>query len=202
MRLRALTGLVVVVLASGGLSACRTNVGVAARIDGKTITESKVSSYITAKARAVSVQTASGGTTSVGPLAFVLQTIVLEKFYARILAATPVGISPAAVAAEQQQDLHGESPEKAAASAGLAGYTKKFQRLWVYSRVLYLMIYRQVQNGYQIAPVLNKVKFHVSVNPRYGAWDEKNHFFDSSAAAGLPAVLTPTPTRAGAAATP
>jgi hypothetical protein len=193
---------VAAVLACAGLSACRTNVGVAARVDGKTITESKVASYVTDKAQPVKVQSATGATQEVGPLTFVVQTIVSEKYYAKILAATPVGLSPAAVAAEREQDLHGSSPEQVAAQAGLAGYTKKFQELWLYSRLLYVMISRQVQNGYQIGPVLAKVKFHVTINPRYGAWNERDHYFDAAPTAGLPAALQPIAARSGVTATP
>jgi hypothetical protein len=181
-----------IVLACTGLSACRTNVGVAARVNGETITESKVASYVTPKAKPVHVQSSSGSTIDVGPLTFVLQTIVEEKFFAAVLAVTPIGLSQAAIDNEQQQDLRGQSPDQVAVKAGLGGYTKKFRALWLRSRILYTLLSNQVNNGYNIVPALQKTKFKVSVNPRYGSWDAKQLFFDVDPSAGLPPVLQPS----------
>lgn len=179
------------VLASAGLSACRTNVGVAATADGHRITESQVNAYLTRDAQPVQVPDASGASVQVSPRTYVLQTIITERLYAKILEMLTQQnkIDEQQITAAISQILKGDSAHHFVETHGLRGFTAKFAELALRGSVLVDDIRTVANNGVDLQPVLAKLKYPVSVNPRYGAWDPKNYAMSTDPTAGLPKVL-------------
>ncbi|MCU1656401.1 MAG: hypothetical protein JWO57_1057 [Pseudonocardiales bacterium] len=195
MRVRLLSVAAVGVLAVSGLSACRTNVGAAAVVDGHRVSENDVAKYLATSAQAVKVQDQSGATISIPARTFVLNTLIDQQLYQRILQATPTGVpNEGAIASATQQGLNGSTVEKVADQAGLHGYPGAFARLWVRVQVLRNAISTDAQKGVNVQTVIDKLHFPVSVNPRYGAWDTKSLSLSTNPAASVPDFLKPTGT--------
>ncbi|MDT4902219.1 MAG: hypothetical protein QOH52_235 [Pseudonocardiales bacterium] len=195
MRVRALSAVAAVVLAAAGLSGCRTNVGVAATVDGQRITESDINQFITVNAKPVVEQNSSGGSVTISPRPFVLETLIDVQLLAKLLAATPGGApSESTIATATAKGLNGSTLTKVAEGAGLHGYTAAFDQQWVRSRVLGTILNNEAQQGLDVRAIVAKVPFPVSVNPRYGTWDKANLHLASDGNAGLPTFIQLQPT--------
>lgn len=191
----------VAVLAAATLSACRTNVGNAATIDGHRVSESDVGSYLTPKAQAVAEQDSSGGSLNVPARSFVLETIIVDRLLARIVDALP-GDPPTkgALAKIRQQGLAGSSESAVAKKSGVIGFTAAFNTVWVHSKILNTVLGNaQQQGGIDVRTLAAKTRFPVSVNPRYGTWDRATFSLLSGSDAGLPDFLKLQPSHPPAA---
>jgi hypothetical protein len=178
------------VLAAASLSGCRTNVGMAATVDGHRISETDVNQFITAKAKPVQEQDSGGASITIAPRPFVLETLIDVRLLAKLLAGTPNGKpTESQIATATAKGLNGSTPRKVAEGAGLHGYTAAFYEQWVRSRVLGTVLNNEVQQGLDVRKVIAKVPFPVSVNPRYGTWDKTNLHLASDATAGLPGFV-------------
>jgi hypothetical protein len=165
------------VLALAGLSGCKTNVGMAAVIDGHRVTESDVSKYLTGDAQPVTQQDSNGVTTQVSPRSFVVNTLINERLGFKLLRVIPSisDTTEAQLDAQLQADLEGKTPAEIAEQIGLHGYTEDFAKLYLRVRELIILVQQQPQGVVQDA--FGKVKFPVSVSPRYGKWDTDNLVF-------------------------
>jgi hypothetical protein len=191
VRLRLLSAVAAAALAVAGLSACRTNVGSAASADGHRIKESDVSKYLTADAAAVQVSDQQGNAFSVAPRVYVLNTLIDEALYAKLLATTPDGVpSTGEIAQVTEQTLQGQTVHQEAVKNKVVGYTAAFETRWVRTQILGQIINNKIQQGLDIQPIIQKLHFPVTVNPRYGEWDAKNFQLSTAADAGLPDFLT------------
>jgi hypothetical protein len=205
VRLRTLSAAIAATLVVAGLAGCRTNVGTAAIVDGHRISESHVNAYITPKAQPVPLQTSSnGGTVQVAPRSYVIENLIDDQLLVALLRLTPGGIPSASdIAKITSQGLNGKSPAQVAQSAKIIGFTQSFYQLWVHNRVLGLVLSDYANRGVNVSALVKKLRFPVSVSPRYGSWDAKNLSLASGAGAGLPSFLvlqpTPAPAAAGAA---
>jgi hypothetical protein len=182
----------VAALAAAGLSACRSNVGVAAVIDGHRVTESDVADYLTADAKPVQLNAQQGAPQSVAPRVYVLNTLIDDQLFAKLLAATPSGMPGAAdIAQVTQQSLQGHGVAEVATQNGLGGFTSEFQQRWVRVQVLGQIINSEVQQGLDVRAIVAKLHFPVRVNPRYGEWSAANFQLSTAPDAGLPDFLAP-----------
>lgn len=186
VRVRSLTAAAAAVLAVALLAGCRTNVGVAANADGQQISESQVSSYVTPQSKPVSIQS-----TQVAPKPFVLDILIGEQFYRAVLAAAPGGApSDGQVSNMVDSYLAGRTPQQAVEGFGIHGYTPDFaQHVLVYSE-LGSLLNKKVQQGVDVTGIARKVDFPVSVNPRYGTWDQTNYMLSTTPSAGLPGFVS------------
>jgi hypothetical protein len=190
VRFRIAGAVVAAVLTATSLTACRTNVGFAATIDGKRYTESDVTDYLTPKAQPVSEQSSDGAKTDVPTRSFVVETLIIDKLFHKVLAGLPGGAPDAsALNSIRQQGLQGSTVAKVTRSAGIRGFTPAFEDLWVRTRVAQQYLTTAQQQGVDVRPILQKLKFRVSVNPRYGTWDASTFSLNSGAGAGTPAFL-------------
>lgn len=181
----------VAVLAATSLTACRTNVGYAATIDGTRYSESDISDYLTPDAAPVARQDSAGAQVEAPVRSFVLETIISEKLLAKVASQLPGGTPSDAVMAQLRATvLQGSSLTKAVRAAGIRGYTMSFNNILVRRVVFSQYLQAASQQGINVDAVLQKVPFRVSVSPRYGEWDAKNRTFDGAAGAGAPAFLT------------
>jgi hypothetical protein len=183
------------VLAVTGLAGCRTNVGVAATVEGHRITESDVNQYVTAKSQPLKSTSQSGATESIAPRPFVLNILIKQRLYLALLRKTPKGVpSDGEIAAAVQSELKGRSYRAVAEGLGVKGYTSAFDRFIVQFGVLGGRLDSDVQSGVDVSGIAAKLKFPVSVNPRYGTWNPKQFNLTSGTTAGLPSFVTLQPT--------
>jgi hypothetical protein len=198
VRVRLLAAGAAVLVAATGLTACRSNVGNAATIDGQRISETTVNDYVTANAKPVEVSDSSGASSfSAAPKTIVLQTLIDIRLYDKTLANTPVGVpSKSQLAAATTALLKGSSPAKYLKSSHITGFSSSFADQFVHRQVLYTELTNLQQQGVDVATAYNKATVAVKVNPRYGTWNAKTRsLLDSNAHAGAPSFITFAPTQ-------
>lgn len=190
MRARILAAAAVAVVAATTLTACRTNVGYAATIEGKRYSESDISDYLTPDAQPITRQDETGAQSAVPSRSFVVETLITEALLKKVANRLPGGAPSSAVLARLRASaLGGKSVESVVTGAGIKGYTTAFDNLLV-RRVVYSQYLQAAsQQGVDVQGAVTKVPFSVSVNPRYGTWDSARRAFDSSVGAGAPAFL-------------
>jgi hypothetical protein len=196
------------------LTACQSNVGLAAKINGHEISENEVAKYLTPNAEAVPQQNqTTGATTTVPARTWVLRTLLETQLYTDVLARTPGGQpSQSAITTAQNALLNGTTLDQVAADYAKHGYKPSFATLYVHGQAIQQILGTKIQSG-QVngQQLLDQLDLKVSVNPRYGAWDPKTLDLSGDANAGIPSFLTllpgstyspastPTPSATGAA---
>ncbi len=189
VRTRALTAAAAALLAAGALSACRSNIGTAAVVDGQRITDTQVAHYVTPKAQPVPLDKSS-----IGPRAFVVQILVTNAVLKKLVAKAPGGgPSGTQVKALERRGLGGKSAKVFTESQGVKGYTTAFDR-----QVVDFLAYRSVlntlqQQGVDVGTLIKKTKVPVQVSSRYGTWNPDQLALDTSAGAGLPGFVSLQP---------
>lgn len=184
-------------LAIAGLSACRTNVGVAATVQGHKISESDVTRYVSVKAQPVSVSDASGGSSTIAPRTFVVEILVYNQLLQDVLASTPDGgPSTGELAQLRTQVLAGKTPAQLATSQGVKGYTSALHTELVRRLTYTAALSAYQQKGVDVSALAKKLHVRVSLSPRYGTWDAANLSIDTRPGAGVPAFVTLQPTAA------
>lgn len=187
MRLRTLGAAAAAVLAAATLAGCRTNVGVAARVDGHRITESDVNGYLTPNAQPVSVSETGG--VQLPPRAFVLEQLLDERLGLKLLERVPAEsrLTSKQLDAQLDRDLQGRSEKSVAEQGGLKGYTKSFYRIVLRVREISIRLQTVQQQGGDVRQLINALKVPVWVSPRYGKWDRSTLSIDGTG--GLPSFL-------------
>lgn len=206
MRLRRPIVLLVAALACLGLSACRTNVGVAARVGGHTISESTVESYLTAAgpSAATLAQAKQSGNT-IQPKTIAMQFLIVQALYEAALRATKGGVPSDQALAK----LHDEAAQRLLqAQIGGDRFDAAIRKQLValgLSTTMLKVILRQteladafinrthVTSIEQLQAKVAALKIPVSVNPRYGSWKANTQELDTTADAGLPSYLRTAP---------
>jgi SurA N-terminal domain len=184
-------------LAVAGLAGCRTNVGVAARVDGHRITESDVNRYLAPSGvdKQVADQATSQGGQVPAPRSQVLQVLIQEQLFRRVLA--DQGIRPSegdlakvhdeSAAAVLQTDLRGIALDTALDKRLPAfGIKKSFRPALLRTQELEFLFVKKA--GGKAQSQLTKANISVSVSPRYGAWDPKTLTLGNDAV--LPSFVT------------
>jgi len=87
------------------------------------------------------------------------------------------------------QALNGATPAQVTEQSGVHGYTAEFDRLWVRVQILAQTLQNAAQKGVDLKTLIDKLRFPVSVNPRYGTWDKKILDLSTDAGAGIPDFL-------------
>ena len=191
VRKLAVAAIIAVAVAACGLTACDTKVGKAAIVDGHRISESQVVRYLTPEAAAVSVQTQTGATGTIAPPAYVLNTLIQERVFLRMLASTKAGRpSEGEIAKATRQALGAVTVAQAAQRNGIHGFTSAFDKLWVRVQILGLGLRQAAQQGVDVNALIGRLHFRVTVNPRYGRWDNKILALSDLAVAGVPDFLS------------
>lgn len=224
VRLRHLTVPLAVLLACMGLAACRTNIGVAAKVNGQSITESQVSKYVSDKGPDPSASSAAvaAGSTYPPPKSFALNSLIDMQMYTRALAATKCksGQTPTATTCgvPSDADLSASHDEalinllgiQATGSAidtfldrelGNRGLSARFTSQFVRASELEWAFIKRIgaQQQSDLGTALKKLHITVDVNPRYGTWDAAQATLKFSGDDGIPAALKPTVSASGTA---
>lgn len=182
-------------LAATLLTACHSNVGTAATVNGHRITESDVAKYVTANAQPIpeSDQT-TGQTTNVPPRSFVLTVLLDSRLFEQVLRevrteANRAYPSQSEVSAAENTFLSGASVRQLEQGVMKSGLTAAFADLYLKERGLEELLGTEAKGGADINTVVAKLHAKVSVNPRYGVWDPKTFTLNSTSKDGLPSFL-------------
>ena len=183
-RRRIVPALVAAALATTLLAGCKSNVGVAARVDGATISESDVNKYVSPKGVASAVA-AQAGDQTVSPRAEILHFLIQEQVFERTLRSLNVRPSAGELAAQHDAaastllqtqltgaDLDRTLDRQLPRSGVRAAFRNTFLRV---QELEYLLITkRKLTQFSQLVAIVRQAGIKVSVSPRYGTWDAAN----------------------------
>jgi hypothetical protein len=173
------------VLACAGLTACQTNVGTAATVEGHRITESDVNDYLTSKARPV-----TNNNVATSPRSFVLEILVDNEVLPRVVAkADGHEITAAELAAAKAAALQGTSEAVIEKQAAGLGFRAKLADQVVEQAAYGTLLSAAQGRGVKVDAIIKALKLKVSVNPRYGAWNAAGLSIDSGTTDGVPSVV-------------
>ncbi|HEV7193416.1 MAG TPA: hypothetical protein VGN35_09440 [Jatrophihabitantaceae bacterium] len=204
MRVRQLGAAALAVLAVTGLSACRSNVGAAAVVNGRRIAESDVHKYVTPAGvdPSLKAQAETSGQVLV-PTSIALNTIVQARVYELVLAHTPGGVPSNAdlraardVAAQTLSggQITSGAALQAAISSQLTKEGLKSDLLPLVVRSIdleYALITRvKATSSADIAKAVAAQHVSVSVNPAYGRWSAADVSVLPPSGTDLPNFLT------------
>ena len=219
-RIRIVGAVGVLVLAAATLTACRTNVGVAARVDGHTISDTDVSNYL-AEGGSLNSQLAAESAIPLAPRSVVLDILVRERAYADALArdgglpsaaalksihdiaVEPILLTPILGASvTQQNQVTGAQLDSVLSTIYVKGIglkpsiVTKAITMAEYEGALVIK-HDSVSPSTAEAPgLLKKLGITVSVSPRYGKWDATTATIDSTGGQPSFIKLQPTPSAA------
>lgn len=174
MKFRRTSALAAAVLAAGGLTACKTNIGTAAYVGGHRITETDVNDYLTPTGAKNTAQTVS-------PRALVLEYLIEQKVFEDTLKS--LGPLPnegvlasyhdAVASVLLQTSLTGEQLD-AAINKGLpnSGVRGSFTSVYLRTSELEYAIIKKkkLTKPSELAALVHAAGVKVSVSPRYGTW--------------------------------
>ena len=166
---RALVVLPFVAAATLGLSACDTKVGAAAVVNGNRVSEQTLSSYLTPKSQPIP----SSNGASTPPRQFVLSTLVQIEAYKRVLDATGGQPSDSELAKTKATLLQGGSEDQLRQQVTQLGLAPSFADAFLHGQELLTMLRQRLTSAADAATAVQKADLHVSINPRYGTWDNQ-----------------------------
>lgn len=195
-------------LAATLLTACHSNVGAAATVDGHRIKETDVSKYISANAQPIPQQDASTGqATNVPAKSFVLSTLLDLQLFEKVLRevrseSNRAYPTPAEIDAAEATVLQGATPEQLAQGVERSGLKRSFADVYLRERALEVILGNEANGGAKLDQIVAKLHPKVSVNPRYGSWDVKTFTLAATQKDGIPSFLRASATYAPPAASP
>jgi hypothetical protein len=202
VRFRKIGVCAVVLLAAGGLAACRTKAGAAAVVDGHRISQSDVNRYIDAGFTPPSAS--PGAQQQQTPRVIVLNTLIESRLLSRLLGSlgsVPSGSDLHSLHDEAYSVQLGAQQTGAEADAALnsaltkAGLKASFTDTFVQNLELRQAVIDKIkaQRQADINAAIAKLGVKVSVSGRYGTWSaEQGSLVDYVPPAGVQ-LGTPTP---------
>jgi hypothetical protein len=189
VRIRTIGAAAAAVLAVTGLAGCRNNIGTAAVIDGHRVTESDVNQYLTPDAQPIAEKQSDGSTVQVAPRSFVVAQLIEGQLAFKVMGAIPSvsNVTESQLDARLQNDLAGKTVTQVAESLGLHGFTESFYKIVLRTQEISIVLRGEASKGVDVRSAFDKIKFPVSVSPRYGRWNTKTLTF--SAGATVPSYL-------------
>jgi hypothetical protein len=192
LRIRTVCIALAVVASAALLAGCGgSNVGVAAKVNGRQISETQLSNYVTPKAKGINLGSQAGNLTP--PKSFVLFILAREELYSALLRKTGGAPSPGRISALVNSYVGNGTPQKSVETLGVRGYTPSFAQEILRYRALGSILDKRVRGGADIATAARNLHFSVDINPRYGTWDSKNMTISTAPSDGLPAYLNLQP---------
>jgi hypothetical protein len=180
-------------LAVLGLAGCDSNVGTAAVVGGRHISDSDVSQYLTPQAKPFSIQSGSGGSSTIVPRSYVLGVLIRDEVLTRTLAATKGGMpSQSELTSTEQQLTQGASEQDQQKQYTQYGFTPAFAAIDLRDTTLEAILARRVGATNDAGPLLKAVKKQhvtISVSGRYGTWDPNTLSLSYAPAAGAPSFI-------------
>ena len=180
-------------LAATLLTACHSNVGAAATVNGHRITESDVSKYLTPSAHDLVANDSSGGSTSTPARSFVLNALVRAMVFQKVLEVTPKGAPSSAdlTAAEQAflSSQFGGTEQQFTDTVQRLGLKSSFAKVYLRETAYEQILTNDFNAGIDINTIIKNTRTDVRINPRYGSWNATNFVVSTADNAGLPSFL-------------
>jgi hypothetical protein len=200
-RRRIVPALVAAALATTVLAGCKSNVGVAARVGGTSISESDVNKYVDPKGAPSAAANQNASARSV-----ILSVLVQEQVFEQILRQQGVRPSAGEVAAQHDAaglvlntQLTGSDLDRAIEQQVLAklGIKRSLRPVFLrtYELEFLLVKHTNVQQFSELVAFVKKAHVHVSVAPRYGTWDATN--LQVNGTSPLPSFVSAQPAAGG-----
>ena len=184
--LKAAVLLPAVALAGVGLSACESKAGSAAVVNGDKISEKTVSSYLTPSA---AMYTTSAGQVVI-PRQLVVETLINERLYGELYAENGGKPSAAALAATDTQILQGTTKADIVRQSLASGYQPSFTDIRIHVVEMQALLQGRFGTQAALKTAVDKLKFSVSLSPRYGKWDPTQLGVTQLGKKTLPDMLT------------
>jgi hypothetical protein len=196
VKLRTVTAAMTLVLATAGLSACTSKVGVAAVVGSHRITESTVSGYVQQ-----SGTTTTAAANSIPPKVQVLATLIQSELFAAALSVTTGGIPSAEALAKyhdaavvnvlQIQAVGANADRSISTQIVTLGYKARFTAEIIRSAELEYLLVKRI-NAASLADLqkaISPANQSVQVSQRYGKWDPKQLLITTANHAGYPSFM-------------
>jgi hypothetical protein len=193
VRFRAACIVLVALATATVLAGCGgSNVGIAAKVNGRQITETQLSGYVTPKARGINLSNQAGNLTP--PKPFVIFILVRQELYRELLRSLGGVPSPGQISALMNSYVGNGTPQQAVVALGVRGYSSSFAQEVLRYRALGSILDQRVRKGADIATAARKLHFDPVINPRYGTWDTKTMTISTAPSDGMPDYLQLQPT--------
>jgi hypothetical protein len=189
VRIRSLAVLTALALGCLSLTACDSKAGTVAVVNGSRISESQLASYLTANAKPISATASDGTPISVPARTFVLQYLIRNEVFPLLLARTGSPATESQLAAGRASAIGGDEQSLLNQIAAV-GLKPKFEQVLLRDRELVALVGKKLTTQQQVTDALAKVKNLVTVNPRFGSWDEASLSLIDLSRKQLPSVLS------------
>ncbi|MDQ2838538.1 MAG: hypothetical protein M3Y42_12525 [Actinomycetota bacterium] len=187
VKIRSLAVLPVLALGCLSLVGCDSKAGSAAVVGGTKISESDLASYLPANAPAIPT---NNGQTSTPARIFVLQLLVQNRVFPLLLAAGGKPVTDAELDAAKSNILQGQPEQALIDQIAKVGLKAKFEQVYLRNQELTSFLQKNLTTAKQQQAALAGVKGKVSINPRYGSWDDQSVALVDLGKKQLPSVLT------------
>lgn len=186
---KLLAALAALAIAGFGLTGCDSKAGTAAVVNGSRITETQLSDYLAPNAQPITVSNSDGSTFGVPARVFVLQYLIRNQVFPLLLSSTGSPVTEDQLNADRAAAIGGDeaSLQKQIAAAGLK---PRFEEVLLRDRELTDLVGKKLATQQQLTAALAKVKDVVSINPRFGSWDESSLRIVDLSKKQLPSVLS------------
>ena len=200
MRVRALAVTTALALAATGLTACTSKIGQAAVVGDHRISLKTVDSYVDPKGP--NLAALRGSPIAVRPI--VLTTLVKRTLFTLALRKTSGGVPSASTLKAKYYDTVAQQLTQGALKGGAefdkeltgqivnSGFRASFVPVFLETAELNIALISQakVNSDAQYAAAIGKANVHVSINPRFGAWDASTATISTTSGAGIPSFVT------------
>ncbi len=169
------------------LSACQSNVGLAAKVGDTRIGESDVTRYVTAQA---TPYTDANSGQQVVPKTYALNILIQVDLLQRTVVANGGAPSPSELATARAAVLSGTPAQQVTDYYTQHGFSQAMGELVLQSLTLQQVLSTRASttSGNDLIALVRKLNVPVTVSPRYGSWNAANLALDSGG--GLPSFLS------------
>jgi hypothetical protein len=189
VKLRTIAALAALALAGLGLTGCDSKAGTVAVVNGSRISESQLSGYLAPNAQPITATTSDGSTISVPARVFVLQYLIRNQVFPLLLERTGTPVNENQLSADRAAAIGGDEAnlQKQIAAVGLK---PKFEEVLLRDRELADLVGKKLTTQQQITDAVAKIKDVVTVNPRFGSWDQASLSIVDLSKKQLPSMLS------------
>lgn len=192
MKLRTLAALAALAVAGLGLTGCDSKAGTAAVVNGNRITETQLSDYLSPNAQPITGTNSDGSNYGIPARVFVLQYLIRNQVFPLLLTSTGTPVSEDKLNADRASAIASIAGDEATLQKQLAqfGLKPRFEEVVVRNRELNDLISSKLTTQQQVTEALGKVKDVVSINPRFGSWDNSSLQIVDLGKKQLPSMLS------------
>lgn len=192
VKLRTLAALAALAVAGLGLTGCDSKAGTAAVVNGHRITETQLSDYLAPNAQPITVSDGAGGSFGVPARVFVLQYLIRNQVFPLLLSGTGSSISDEQLSADRAAAIGTLAGDEATLQKQIAtaGLKPRFEEVMLRQQELTDLVGKKLTTQQQLTDAIAKIKDTVSINPRFGSWNESSLQIIDLSKKQLPSVLS------------